>query len=33
MVVDFKSLLNKYTNIHPGAMGFPTNWEKEQLWQ
>jgi len=30
---DFKALLAKYSNIDPGAMGFPANWEKEILWQ
>jgi len=33
MVSDFKGLLAKYSNIYPGAMGFPADWEKEILWQ
>jgi len=33
MVKDFKLLLDNYKNIHPGAMGFPANWEKEIIWQ
>lgn len=33
MIQDFKSLLEKYNNIYPGAMGFPDNWEKETLWR
>jgi abortive infection bacteriophage resistance protein len=29
---DFKGLLRKYPNIHTVAMGFPSMWEKEPLW-
>jgi len=32
MQSDFKSLLAKYPNIDPAAMGFPPNWEQEPLW-
>jgi len=32
IVLDFKSLLNTYSEIHSGAMGFPINWEDEPLW-
>lgn len=30
---DFKSLLAKYPNIDPRAMGFPTRWEREPIWR
>ena len=33
MVKDFRSLLVKYENIDPAAMGFPQNWETELLWK
>lgn len=33
VVADFKSLLAKYPNVYPGAMGFPSGWESEPLWQ
>lgn len=32
MKADFKSLLIKYSNIDPRAMGFPLNWEQEPIW-
>jgi abortive infection bacteriophage resistance protein len=32
IIEDFKKLLGSYSNISPGAMGFPSNWEKEPLW-
>lgn len=31
-VKNFKVLLNKYPNVDTTAMGFPTNWEDEPLW-
>ncbi len=33
VVADFKALLTKYPNVYAGAMGFPTDWETEPLWQ
>ena len=33
MVHDIKSLLKKYRNIDPKAMGFPNNWEDELIWK
>lgn len=33
LVSDFKNLLVKYPNIDPAAMGFPTNWHQEPIWQ
>jgi len=33
VIEKFKSLLIKYPNIHPFAMGFPEDWEKEPLWK
>jgi len=33
MVNDFNSLLSKYDNIDTTAMGFPSDWGKELLWQ
>lgn len=33
IVADFKNLLVTYKNVHEMAMGFPTNWERELLWQ
>lgn len=32
LICDFKSLLNKYSNVDTAAMGFPNQWEKEPLW-
>lgn len=32
ILIDFKSLLSKYPNIHTRAMGFPSKWEHEPLW-
>ncbi len=32
MLGSFKNLFEKYPNIDPKAMGFPDNWEKEELW-
>ena len=32
-VADFKQLLAKYPNIDPKAMGFPIDWQNEQLWK
>ena len=28
-----KILLNDYQNVDTKAMGFPNNWEEENLWQ
>ena len=33
MILEFKSLLTKHSNIYPRAMGFPVDWEKEILWR
>lgn len=33
MVTDLKSLLIEYDNIDTRAMGFPSDWRKEFLWQ
>ena len=33
LIERIKKLLIKYPNIHPFAMGFPENWEKEPLWK
>lgn len=32
-VIKFKDLLNRYPSIDLRAMGFPTNWENENLWK
>lgn len=32
VVERFKTLLEKYPNIHPAAMGFPEDWENEPIW-
>jgi abortive infection bacteriophage resistance protein len=29
----FKKLLDKYPNVDVGAMGFPDDWEDEELWK
>jgi len=29
----FKKLLRKYPNVDVGAMGFPNDWEEEELWK
>lgn len=29
----FSTLLNKYPNVDTAAMGFPTNWRDEELWE
>ena len=29
----FKSLLGRYPNVNVSAMGFPSNWQDEKLWQ
>jgi abortive infection bacteriophage resistance protein len=29
----FRELLNKYPKVNVRAMGFPSNWEKEELWK
>lgn len=28
-----KGLISSYSQVDPTAMGFPTNWEQEYLWQ
>jgi abortive infection bacteriophage resistance protein len=33
LILEFKSLLTKHSNIYPGAMGFPNAWENEILWR
>lgn len=33
VVADFIALLAKYPNVYVGAMGFPSGWEREPLWQ
>lgn len=33
VVERFKTLLTKYPNIAPKAMGFPANWKNEPLWK
>lgn len=32
-VARFKSLLAKYPNVDSSAMGFPSDWQNESLWQ
>ena len=32
-VLDFKTLLEKYTSVNPIQMGFPLSWEEEPLWK
>lgn len=32
-VVRFKNLLAKYPNVDISSMGFPTNWETQNLWK
>lgn len=32
IVARFEDLLSQYTNVHLGAMGFPSNWKDEPLW-
>ncbi len=29
----FRSLLGKYPNVDVSAMGFPSDWQDEKLWQ
>jgi len=33
VVERIKALFEKYPNIHPPAMGFPTDWKTEPLWK
>lgn len=30
---DLQLLFSKFPSVHAGALGFPQNWEQEQLWQ
>ena len=30
---DLQQLFSKFPSVHAGALGFPQNWEQEQLWQ
>lgn len=32
-VTRFKDLLNRYPSIDVRAMGFPANWENEDIWK